>query len=84
MDEFRNLDRDIEGSAKRWKKLVESEAPEKEKLPQEWKNKNALQKLCIMRALRADRMTYAVRYVKEDINFPFLVQTVSGYHHLHQ
>uniref|UniRef100_F7AU91 AAA+ ATPase domain-containing protein n=1 Tax=Ciona intestinalis TaxID=7719 RepID=F7AU91_CIOIN len=66
MDEFRNLDRDIEGSAKRWKKLVESEAPEKEKLPQEWKNKNALQKLCIMRALRADRMTYAVRDFVED------------------
>ena len=39
MDEFRNLDRDIEGSAKRWKKFVESECPEKEKFPQEWKNK---------------------------------------------
>jgi hypothetical protein len=24
MEEFRNLDRDIEGSAKRWKKFVES------------------------------------------------------------
>ncbi|XP_077967769.1 dynein beta chain, ciliary-like [Styela clava] len=68
MEEFRNLDRDIEGSTKRWKKLVESEAPEKEKLPQEWKNKNALQKLCIMRALRADRMTYAVRdFVEEKL-----------------
>ncbi|CAK8694647.1 unnamed protein product [Clavelina lepadiformis] len=68
MEEFRNLDRDIEGSAKRWKKLAESEAPEKEKLPQEWKNKNALQKLCIMRALRADRMTYAVRdFVEEKL-----------------
>jgi len=68
MEEFRNLDRDIEGSAKRWKKLVESEAPEKEKLPQEWKNKNALQKLCIMRALRADRMTYAVtEFVTENL-----------------
>ncbi|CAK8676513.1 unnamed protein product [Clavelina lepadiformis] len=66
MEEFRNLDRDIEGSAKRWKKLAESEAPEKEKLPQEWKNKNALQKLCIMRALRPDRMTYAVRDFVED------------------
>ncbi|KAF3858980.1 hypothetical protein F7725_021379 [Dissostichus mawsoni] len=39
MEEFWNLDRDIEGSAKRWKKFVESECPEKEKLPQEWKNK---------------------------------------------
>lgn len=63
LDEFRNLDRDIEGSAKRWKKFVESEAPEKEKFPQEWKNKSALQKLCIMRALRPDRMTYAIKYV---------------------
>ena len=60
MEEFRNLDRDIEGSAKRWKKFVESECPEKEKFPQEWKNKTALQKLCMMRALRPDRMTYAV------------------------
>ena len=60
MDEFRNLDRDIEGSAKRWKKFVESECPEKEKFPQEWKNKTSLQKLCMMRALRPDRMSYAV------------------------
>lgn len=61
MEEFRNLDRDIEGSAKRWKKFVESECPEKEKFPQEWKNKTSLQRLCMMRALRPDRMTYAVR-----------------------
>ena len=61
MEEFRNLDRDIEGSAKRWKKFVESECPEKEKFPQEWKNKSSLQRLCMMRALRPDRMTYAVR-----------------------
>ena len=60
MEEFRNLDRDIEGSAKRWKKFVESECPEKEKFPQEWKNKTILQKLCMMRALRPDRMSYAV------------------------
>lgn len=59
-DEFRNLDRDIETSSKRWKKIVESECPEKEKFPQEWKNKTALQRLCMMRALRPDRMTYAM------------------------
>lgn len=77
MDQFRNLDRDIEGicyiydiylyrteiilgSAKRWKKFVDSEIPEKEKFPGEWKNKTSLQKLCMMRALRPDRMSYAV------------------------
>ena len=61
MDDFKNLDRDIEGSAKRWQKFVESETPEKEKFPQEWKNKTALQRVCMMRALRPDRMTYAIK-----------------------
>lgn len=60
MEQFRNLDKDIEGSAKRWKKFVESECIEKEKFPQEWKNKSSLQKLCMLRALRPDRMTYAI------------------------
>jgi dynein heavy chain, axonemal len=60
-DDFRNLDRDIEAQSKRWKKLVECDCPEKEKFPQEWKNKTALQRLCMMRALRPDRMTYAVK-----------------------
>jgi hypothetical protein len=54
------LDRDIESSPKRWKKLVECECPEREKFPQEWKNKTALQRLCMLRALRPDRMTYAI------------------------
>jgi len=66
MTEFNNLDRDIEGSAKRWKKFVESECPEKEKFPQEWKNKSALQKLCMMRALRPDRMLYALTLFVEE------------------
>ncbi|XP_033341681.2 dynein heavy chain at 93AB [Megalopta genalis] len=59
-EEFRNLDRDIESSAKRWKKLVECECPEREKFPQEWKNKTTIQRLCMLRALRPDRMTYAI------------------------
>ncbi|XP_044310020.1 dynein axonemal heavy chain 9 [Varanus komodoensis] len=74
MEQFRNLDRDIEGSAKRWKKFVESECPEKEKFPQEWKNKSALQQLCMMRALRPDRMTYAVRdFVEEKLGSAYVV-----------
>ncbi|XP_073435796.1 dynein axonemal heavy chain 9 isoform X2 [Dendrobates tinctorius] len=74
MDEFRNLDRDVEGSAKRWKKFVESECPEKEKFPQEWKNKSALQRLCMMRALRPDRMTYAVRdFVEAKLGSKYIV-----------
>ncbi|XP_068196033.1 dynein axonemal heavy chain 11 [Antennarius striatus] len=71
-DEFRGLDRDIEGSPKRWKKLVESECPEKEKFPQEWKGKTSLQKLIMMRALRPDRMTYALRaFVEEKLGVKY-------------
>ncbi|KAL0966379.1 hypothetical protein UPYG_G00294600 [Umbra pygmaea] len=71
-EEFRGLDRDIEGSPKRWKKVVESECPEKEKFPQEWKTKSSLQKLIMMRALRPDRMTYAVRnFVEEKLGVKY-------------
>ncbi len=61
LEAFRTLASDIEGSGKQWKKYCELETPETEKLPQEWKNKTLLQKLCILRCLRPDRMTYAVR-----------------------
>ncbi|KAJ3158178.1 hypothetical protein HDU86_003133 [Geranomyces michiganensis] len=60
MEVFRSLSSDIEGGSKQWKKYCELEVPENEKLPQEWKNKSALEKLCILRCLRPDRMTYAV------------------------
>ncbi|XP_029444925.1 dynein heavy chain 11, axonemal [Rhinatrema bivittatum] len=73
MDEFRGLDRDIEGSSKRWKKLVESECPEKETFPQEWKSKTSFEKLIILRALRPDRMTYAVRnFVEEKLGSKYV------------
>jgi len=73
MEEFRNLDRDLEGSAKRWKKFIESECPEKEKFPQEWKNKTSLQKLCMLRAFRPDRMTYAIKnFVEEKLGTKYV------------
>ncbi|XP_069067570.1 dynein axonemal heavy chain 11 [Pleurodeles waltl] len=76
MDEFRGLDRDIEGSAKRWKKIVEAESPENERFPQEWKNKTSLQKLIILRALRPDRMTYAVRnFIEEKLGSKYVEET---------
>uniref|UniRef100_A0A8C5P182 Dynein, axonemal, heavy chain 9 n=1 Tax=Jaculus jaculus TaxID=51337 RepID=A0A8C5P182_JACJA len=74
LEQFCNLDRDIEGSSKSWKKFVESECPEKEKFPQEWKNKTALQRLCMMRAMRPDRMTYAMRdFVEEKLGSKYVV-----------
>ncbi|KAM9209454.1 dynein axonemal heavy chain 9 [Dugong dugon] len=74
MEEFYNLDRDIEGSAKSWKKFVDSECPEKEKFPQEWKNRTTLQRLCMMRAMRPDRMIYAMRdFVEEKLGSKYVV-----------
>ncbi|XP_068101608.1 dynein axonemal heavy chain 11-like isoform X2 [Hyperolius riggenbachi] len=73
MDEFRGLDRDIEGSPKRWKRVIESECPERERLPQEWNNKSSLQKMILMRALRPDRMTYAIRnFVEEKLGAKYV------------
>ncbi|CAH8851278.1 unnamed protein product [Trichobilharzia szidati] len=77
MNNFRDLDKDIIASAKRWKVFLESEAPEKEKFPQEWKNKSAIEKLCMMRALRHDRMTYALRHY---IGTTFGTKFIEGRH----
>jgi dynein heavy chain len=60
LEAFANFDRDIEGSAKRWQKFCESEVPEREKFPGDWKNKSALQQLCMLRTLRPDRMMNAM------------------------
>ncbi|KAM6276202.1 LOW QUALITY PROTEIN: dynein axonemal heavy chain 11 [Spheniscus humboldti] len=78
MDVFRGLDKDIEGSTKRWKKWVDSECPEKEKLPQEWKKKKKIsfQKLIILRVLRPDRMMYALRnFVEEKLGSRYVEST---------
>eukprot|EP01135_Chromosphaera_perkinsii_P008680 Nk52_evm13s1444 gene=Nk52_evmTU13s1444 len=73
MEAFRGFSADIEGSAKRWKKFVENETPEKEKFPQEWKSKTGLQRLCMMRALRPDRMTYAITdFVEEKLGSKYV------------
>ncbi|KAF4019994.1 hypothetical protein G4228_011768 [Cervus hanglu yarkandensis] len=76
MEEFRGLDRDVEGSAKQWRKWAESECPEKERLPQEWKKRNLIQKLIILRAVRPDRMTYALRnFVEEKLGAKYVERT---------
>uniref|UniRef100_A0A667Y5V4 Dynein axonemal heavy chain 11 n=1 Tax=Myripristis murdjan TaxID=586833 RepID=A0A667Y5V4_9TELE len=74
MDEFSGLDKDMESSPKRWRKIIESQCPEQERLPQDWKNKSPLQKLIILRALRPDRMTYILRnFVQESGNYTYIL-----------
>ncbi|KAI3360460.1 hypothetical protein L3Q82_002355 [Scortum barcoo] len=73
MEDFSGLDREVESSPKRWRKIVESSCPEKERLPQDWKNKSSLQKLIILRALRPDRMTYTLRnFVEESMGTKYV------------
>ncbi|KAG5679915.1 hypothetical protein PVAND_009451 [Polypedilum vanderplanki] len=73
LSEFTNLDKDIEGSSSRWKKWVDAESPEHVKLPGEWKQKSSLQRLCIMRCLRPDRMTYAMReFIREKLGSKYV------------
>eukprot|EP00698_Gefionella_okellyi_P011840 TRINITY_DN3147_c1_g1_i1.p1 TRINITY_DN3147_c1_g1~~TRINITY_DN3147_c1_g1_i1.p1 ORF type:complete len:4456 (-),score=1211.74 TRINITY_DN3147_c1_g1_i1:43-11907(-) len=68
VDTFHQLPADLAGSSKRWKDWFESERPEDEKLPQEWKNKTALQKMCILRALRPDRVAHALaKFVLDEL-----------------
>ncbi|KAM9352911.1 dynein axonemal heavy chain 11 [Symphorus nematophorus] len=73
MEDFNGLDKEVESSPKRWRKIIESSCPEKERLPQDWKNKSSLQKLIILRALRPDRMTYALRnFVEESMGTKYV------------
>ncbi|XP_056142990.1 dynein axonemal heavy chain 11 [Lampris incognitus] len=65
-EHFSGLDRDVESSPKHWRKLIESKCPEIERLPQDWKNTSSLQKLIILRAVRPDRMAYALRNFVEE------------------
>lgn len=73
LEDFHGLDKDIETSTMRWRKFIESESPEREKLPGEWKTKKSIQRLCIMRALRPDRMTYAVKvFIEEKLGVQYV------------
>ncbi|XP_059610821.1 dynein beta chain, ciliary-like [Phlebotomus argentipes] len=59
LETFRDIDKDIEESSKRWRLIVASEVAENEKFPGNWRNMNSVQKLCILRVIRPDRMVYA-------------------------
>uniref|UniRef100_A0A1I8PDY1 Dynein beta chain, ciliary n=1 Tax=Stomoxys calcitrans TaxID=35570 RepID=A0A1I8PDY1_STOCA len=70
---FKNLDKDMEDSHRRWKKFIDAECPEREKLPGEWKGKTAIQRLCIMRCLRPDRMSYSMQvFIEEKLGSKYI------------
>ncbi|CAL6039825.1 Outer-arm_dynein beta [Hexamita inflata] len=73
LSDFTTLVSDINGSAKRWKEWIQDEQPENQALPQEWKNKTPLQQLCIIRALRPDRLLTAMnKFIAQSISARFI------------
>jgi len=59
LEGLENLANDLVSSSKRFKEWCDLEASEKEKLPLEYKSLPALERMCLVRALRPDRMTMA-------------------------
>lgn len=73
LDKFSKLVDDIAGSTKRWLAWCMNEAPEKEKMPQDWKNASEFHKLLIIKVLRPDRITHAVaKFVREKLGDEFI------------
>jgi len=62
IDTFSSFPNDLVASARRWKDWCESESPENEKLPTDWKNLHPFERLLVIRCLRGDRMTLALNH----------------------
>jgi dynein heavy chain len=68
LEGFENICNDLVSSSKRFKEWCDLEAPEREKLPLEYKNLPPLERLCMMRMLRPDRMMPAMEeFVQESM-----------------
>ncbi|EFC49517.1 axonemal dynein heavy chain beta [Naegleria gruberi] len=76
LEGFEKLYDDIYNSGKRWKQWSMLEAPEKEGLPQDWKKKTNFEKLLIIRALRPDRITQALKEFVGEIMGDKFVQSI--------
>jgi dynein heavy chain len=65
---FTGITNSFDQNPREWKILYESDTPETETLPGEWEGKvSDLQRMCIVRCLRMDRLLFAVtRYVAEN------------------
>ncbi|CAG7717651.1 unnamed protein product [Allacma fusca] len=76
VDDFRGIDRDIESGPKKWKSVVDSECPERESFPGDWRSRVGVPRLCIMRCLRPDRMMYAVSvFIEETLGSKYVKST---------
>jgi len=76
---FTSFAGDLVTSSKRFKEWVDLEASEKEKLPLDYKSLAPLEKLCVVRALRPDRMTMATEdFVKDYMGVRYVADVASS------
>ena len=72
LEQFANLPKDVEGSAKRWKEWCDHPMPETEPLGGDWKRLSSFERLLVIRAMRGDRTTLAVAlWVREVLGAKF-------------
>lgn len=61
LESLTGLNTDIETTPKLWRNLLSSAHPERQKLPGDWKYKSLVEQVCILRALRPDRLISSMR-----------------------
>eukprot|EP00756_Hemistasia_phaeocysticola_P021738 Hpha_TRINITY_DN15791_c11_g1::TRINITY_DN15791_c11_g1_i1::g.41603::m.41603/K10408/DNAH; dynein heavy chain, axonemal len=59
LEEFSSIPVDVAGALKRWKEWCDSERPEHDRLPGDWRSLGDLQRLLVVKALRPDRLAAA-------------------------
>jgi len=74
LENFGGIEGSFNHNIKEWKRYFTSAQPETEPLPSDWGTKvKGFSRLCILRALRPDRITFAVsNFVNEKIGKEFI------------
>jgi dynein heavy chain len=62
LSSFKGLPEDISSDLESWRSIYDSLEPHFAKLPGSWSDKDSFQRLCILRAIRADKVPDAVLY----------------------
>lgn len=67
------LDAEIEAAPKLWRALLHSGHPERQKLPGDWKYKSLIEQVCIIRAMRPDRLIASMRcFIENNLGIRFI------------
>lgn len=73
LDTLIGLDVDIETTPKLWRALLGSSHPERQKLPGDWKYKSLIEQVCILRAMRPDRLISSMRcFIENNLGARFI------------